>query len=155
MRRSVANHLNDIAKHHPAVLVDWLDTHLPDASAERRALLRLASRNLIKHGHPRALKAWGIGAPLKGHVTFDVRPTRITLGQHTELHLTVKSSSKKPQTLAIDYLVHRQKADGSTTPKVFKGWSTVLRPAATLTLSEETRRCSHHHAHVLPRAVTA
>ena len=36
VRRSVANHLNDIAKDHPALVAGWLATHLPGASAERR-----------------------------------------------------------------------------------------------------------------------
>lgn len=42
MRRSVANHLNDIAKDHPALIADGLAQHLPGATAERRALLRHA-----------------------------------------------------------------------------------------------------------------
>jgi len=33
VRRSVANHLNDIAKDHPELLVSWLGEHLPGASA--------------------------------------------------------------------------------------------------------------------------
>ena len=40
VRRSVANHLNDIAKDHPAVVAAWLEEHLVDASPERRALLK-------------------------------------------------------------------------------------------------------------------
>ena len=31
MRRSVANHLNDIAKDHPAIVARWLKDHLPGA----------------------------------------------------------------------------------------------------------------------------
>src|SRR5439155_5352418 len=61
VRRSVANHLNDIAKDHPALVAEWIETHLPGASAQRRALLRHASRTLIKRGDARILKAWGLG----------------------------------------------------------------------------------------------
>jgi 3-methyladenine DNA glycosylase AlkC len=43
VRRSVANHLNDIAKDHPALLAQWLEQQLPTASAERRALLKHAA----------------------------------------------------------------------------------------------------------------
>lgn len=49
----VANHLNDIAKDHPAVVADWLTSHLPGAGKERTALLRHASRTLIKSGDAR------------------------------------------------------------------------------------------------------
>jgi 3-methyladenine DNA glycosylase AlkC len=61
VRRSVANHLNDIAKDHPDLIVEWLRDHLSEASAERRALLRHASRTLIKKGHAPTLKLWGQG----------------------------------------------------------------------------------------------
>lgn len=74
VRRSVANHLNDIAHDHPERLADWLDTHLPDAPAPRRALLRHASRTAIKQGHPRVLAAWGLGAGFQGTVSLRVTP---------------------------------------------------------------------------------
>ncbi len=32
VRRSVANHLNDIAKDHPQLIAQWLERHLPGAS---------------------------------------------------------------------------------------------------------------------------
>ena len=54
-RRSVANHLNDIAKDHPALVVDWVERHLSGATPERRALLKHASRTLIKQGDARML----------------------------------------------------------------------------------------------------
>ncbi len=57
VRRSVANHLNDIAKDHPQVVVDWLRAHLPGAPAPRRALLRHASRTLCTR-RARARRNW-------------------------------------------------------------------------------------------------
>ncbi|MBK8060744.1 MAG: DNA alkylation repair protein [Gemmatimonadetes bacterium] len=57
VRRSVANHLNDIAKDHPAIVAQWLEEHLKHASDERRALLQHASRTLIKRGDRRVLSA--------------------------------------------------------------------------------------------------
>jgi 3-methyladenine DNA glycosylase AlkC len=40
VRRSVANHLNDIAKDHPALVAQWLHEHLPGAT---RAAARAAA----------------------------------------------------------------------------------------------------------------
>ena len=51
---------------------------------ERRALLRHASRTLIKRGDARVLKAWGLGRPLSGEVAFRVAPRRIVLGDWYE-----------------------------------------------------------------------
>jgi 3-methyladenine DNA glycosylase AlkC len=126
VRRSVANHLNDIAKDHPAVVADWLERHLPGASRERRALLRHASRTLVKRGDRRVLAAWGLDARLRGTAVLSVAPARIRLGGTLTIELALASTARKPQTLAIDYVVHHVRADGGTSPKVFKGWNLVL-----------------------------
>lgn len=136
VRRSVANHLNDIAKDHPAVVASWLETHLPDAPAERRALLRHASRTLVKKGDARVLKAWGLGQAFKGEAVFSLAPKRATVGGSVALSLALASTSSKPQRLAIDYVVHHVKANGTTSPKVFKGWQLTLAPRETRTLAK-------------------
>lgn len=126
VRRSVANHLNDIAKDHPALVAAWLHEHLQDANAERRALLRHASRTLIKAGDAAVLEAWGLGRPLRGTAALQITPGRIVLGEAVTLALQLHATAAKPQQLAIDYAVHHVKADGSTSPKVFKGWVLTL-----------------------------
>lgn len=128
VRRSVANHLNDIAKDHPARVAEWLVRHLPGASAERRALLRHASRTLIKQGDPAVLAAWGLGQAFRGEAQWTVSPNRVAIGGELTLRLALRSTAAKPQRLVIDYAVHHVKADGSTSPKVFKGWAIELGP---------------------------
>lgn len=136
VRRSVANHLNDIAKDHPEVVADWLDAHLPSASCERRAMLRHASRTLIKQGHPRVLCAWGIGGRYKGTATLRVAPSAIAIGEHVTLTLALHSTARTAQQLAVDYAVHFVKADGSASPKVFKGWTLTLAGGESRTLTK-------------------
>lgn len=126
VRRSVANHLNDIARDNPAVFSQWLAQHLPEASAERRALLKHASRTLIKRGHARVLKAWGLGQCYRGEAQLRIQPRQVELGGAVVLELTLQSSAARPQPLVIDYVVHHVKADGGTSPKVFKGWALTL-----------------------------
>ena len=134
VRRSVANHLNDIAKDHPQLVAQWLHEHLPGAPAPRRALLRHASRTLIKAGDAAVLKAWGLGGAFKGTATLKVSPARIALGGAVTLNVTLQSTSPRAQTLAIDYAVHHVKAHGGTTAKVFKGWQLTLPPHGERTL---------------------
>jgi 3-methyladenine DNA glycosylase AlkC len=126
VRRSVANHLNDIAKDHPALVADWLETHLAGATPARRALLRHASRTLVKRGDVRVLQAWGIGRPLRGGVTLALSSGRLSVGDSFVISVQLSSRAARSQALAIDYAVHHVKADGSTTPKVFKGWTVEL-----------------------------
>ena len=136
VRRSVANHLNDIAKDHPQRVAQWLHEHMPSAPAARRALLRHASRTLIKTGDAQVLKAWGLGGTFKGSATLTLAPARVVLGGEVMLTLQLQSDAKRAQKLAIDYLVHHVKAHGGTSPKVFKGWQIDLPPGAQVTLKK-------------------
>jgi 3-methyladenine DNA glycosylase AlkC len=135
VRRSVANHLNDIAKDHPDLVAQWIEQHLPGAGAERRALLRHAGRTLIKRGDARVLAAWGHGDAYAGTARLAIRPARVALGGEVTLALTLKSRSATPQRLVIDYRVHHVKADGSTSAKVFKGWRVQLPARGSLALT--------------------
>jgi 3-methyladenine DNA glycosylase AlkC len=155
VRRSVANHLNDIAKDHPALVVDWVERHLPGASAERRALLRHASRTLVKRGDRRALAAWGLGKAFQGEAQLTVAPRRARVGEGLTLALALTSRAARAQTLAIDYLVHHVKADGATSAKVFKGWVTTLPARGSVQLVKShslrpvTTRRYHAGRHVV------
>ena len=137
VRRSVANHLNDIAKDHPERVADWLDAHLPGATPARRALLKHASRSLVKQGHARTLSAWGLGGRLRGDATLAITPRRVAVGGAVALELSLVSTSAKPQALAIDYVVHHVKANGTTSPTVFKGWQLALAPREARVLSKK------------------
>ena len=136
VRRSVANHLNDIAKDHPALVAQWLHEHLPGASPERRALLRHASRTLVKDGDAAVLGAWGLGAPFRGEARLAVSPARIRLGEAVTLSLQLHARATQAQRLVVDYAVHHVKADGSTSPKVFKGWTLELPPHGRVQLEK-------------------
>lgn len=155
VRRSVANHLNDIAKDHPALVAQWLEQYLPGASAQRQALLKHASRSLIKRGEPRTLKAWGLAQGLRGTARLKLSKQRVALGDSLELAVTLASSSPRPQKLAIDYAVHHVKANGETSPKVFKGWTLELGAQEqrelrkTHSLRPVTTRTYHAGRHVI------
>jgi 3-methyladenine DNA glycosylase AlkC len=134
VRRSVANHLNDIAKDHPQLIVRWLAEHLPGAPPARRALLKHACRTLVKQGQPQVLKAWGLGAPLRGRVTLALAPKTLAVGESLQLTVQLNSTSAGVQKLVIDYAVHHVKAGGATRPKVFKGWTLQLGAHEQVTL---------------------
>jgi 3-methyladenine DNA glycosylase AlkC len=136
VRRSVANHLNDIAKDHPALVVDWVRRHLTGAGVERRALLKHASRTLIKQGHAGMLQVWGLARPLRGAAALALAPPRLSVGEALQLTLTLRSTAARTQRLVIDYAVHHVKADGRLTPKVFKGWVLELGAGETRALQK-------------------
>lgn len=122
VRRSVANNLNDIAKDHPGVVVDVCRRWLKEtASPNRKWIVSHALRSLVKAGHPGALELMGAGAKPKIRLD-DVRiaPKRVKKGGRVECTLSLVSTARASQDLLIDYIVHYVKADGRTSPKVFK-----------------------------------
>jgi 3-methyladenine DNA glycosylase AlkC len=139
VRRSVANHLNDIAKDHPDALADWLERHLPGASAQRTALLRHASRSLVKAGHPRVMAAWGVGQRFSGSATLAVAPGHVQVGDDVLLSITLQASGRAAQTLVVDYAIQHAGARNERAPKVFKGWTVTLQAG-------ETRELSRRHS---------
>jgi 3-methyladenine DNA glycosylase AlkC len=155
VRRSVANHLNDIAKDHPDVVVDWIERHLPEADSQRRALLKHASRTLIKKGYPRMLGAWGLGEHLRGSAELALSEKKVSVGDSFALTATLVSTSARSQKLVIDYAVHHVKANGDTSAKVFKGWNVALAPKESRTLLKNhsmkliTTRRYHAGAHAV------
>lgn len=128
VRRSVANHLNDIAKDHPALVAAWVRQHLEGAGRERRALLKHASRTLIKRGDAQLLTLWGAGQPFAGRARLRLTPRRVVLGGAVTLAASLHSDAAQAQALLIDIAVHFVRADGSAAPKVFKGWQFELGP---------------------------
>jgi hypothetical protein len=151
----VANHLNDVAKDHPAIVVDWVRRALPAADAQQRALLRHASRTLVKAGDASMLAAWGLGGRWRGTVDWAVAPARLVLGDTLALSLELESAGARPQRLVIDFAVHHVKASGATSPKVFKGWAIELaggerrRLTRRLPVRPVTTRRHHAGRHVV------
>lgn len=132
VRRSVANHLNDIARHAPDLVVEtalgWSDSPW---------VVRHGLRTLVKRGHPGALAALGfsVATVTVGELVV-VRPT-IELPGSLEFSAEVTNTASTPARLAVDYVVHYRKASGSLAPKVFK--LTVAEVAAGETLQVRRR----------------
>ncbi|WP_017446099.1 hypothetical protein [Gayadomonas joobiniege] len=130
VRRSVANHLNDISKDHPTYFIELLAQWLPDADTQQRRLLKHASRTLIKNGDVKVLELWGY-VPLqavKCHLSCE---TKISIGETLNIELELVSEATEPQPLMLDYSVWYLKKNGQLSQKVFKWKSFELPPGAT------------------------
>jgi 3-methyladenine DNA glycosylase AlkC len=120
VRRSVANHLNDITKDNPDLALDVLAQWAKGASKERLWIIRHALRSLVKQGHPQALAILGFEPPKVGITKFDVKTPVVKFGEALLFQFELASKAQKQQHLVIDYVIHFVKANGSTSPKVFK-----------------------------------
>ncbi len=142
VRRSVANHLNDIAKDHPAALVELARDWLTDVPARhektREKLVRHALRTQIKAGDPAAFALIGLH-PFEGTVQLEVSPRQVVVGEPLDLSVTLTSTAEQPQRVRLDYGVHYLRKNGSHSAKVFKLAERTIPPGHSV-LVERTHR---------------
>ncbi len=135
VRKSVANHLNDITKLHPewvlGRLKGWPLDHPHTAWIARHAL-----RTLIKQGDKQALSVIGAGKKAAVSISdLSVSPKKLTLGERLELSFTLQSTSRQSQRLVVDYAIHYVKKADSSSAKVFKLKELTLGAGESVQLS--------------------
>ncbi|MEJ5059071.1 MULTISPECIES: DNA alkylation repair protein [unclassified Pseudomonas] len=158
VRKSVANHLNDITKDHPDWVLDLIEGWSLD-NKHTAWIARHALRSLIKQGNQRALAIIGAGGkPEVEIIDVRVHPPVIGLGEKITLSFALKSTIEASQRLVVDYAIDYVKANGSTSAKVFKLKALTLPGQSTERVSRgqhikelTTRRhyAGKHAVHVL------
>ncbi|QES48752.1 DNA alkylation repair protein [Streptomyces venezuelae] len=132
VRRSVANHLNDISRDHPELAVEIAAAWLAAPTTGR--VVRHGLRTLIKAGHPGALTLLGHAPDVL--VTVDgphISTPQVAVGGYLVFDYAVTNSGSTPAELVVDYVIHHVKANGTRTPKVFKLATRALAPGEKLT----------------------
>jgi 3-methyladenine DNA glycosylase AlkC len=126
VRKSVANHLNDVTKVHPGWVLDTIEGWSLE-NKHTAWIAKHALRSLIKQGDLRALTVIGAGAKAEVEL-LDVRvePAVVRLGEAITLSFVVKSTVAHEQRLVIDYAIDYVKANGGVSGKVFKLKTVVL-----------------------------
>ncbi|BEL06547.1 DNA alkylation repair protein [Actinoplanes sichuanensis] len=128
VRRSVANHLNDLSRDHPDLVVDTAGRWLADPGPETARLVRHSLRTLIKRGHPAALGLLGFTPATVRVDGPHLDRATVPFGGSVRFRATVHNTGPEPAKLAIDYIVHHRKANGTQTGKTFKLTTRVLAP---------------------------
>lgn len=146
VRRSVANHLNDIAKNHPNLVLDtakrWAAT-----TTQGDFVVRHGLRTLIKRGHPEALTILGFDPAVPIEITnLTCTPSTVAIGEAVTISFTLQAAAATRA--AIDYVVHYQGARGLKAGKVFKLSVKDLPAGKSVVLSWE-----HRFGHVSVRKI--
>lgn len=132
VRRSVANHLNDIARHDPALVVEVAGSWAVDDAPPTRAwVVRHALRSLVKKGDPGALAILGYGAAAVTVSAPTLSTTTLTVPERVTIAIDVRNDGDVDTRLVVDYVIGYRKANGSVSPKVFKLATTTLTPGET------------------------
>lgn len=119
VRKSVANHLGDIAKDHPDLVVAtvkrWLDQDAPHA----RWIAEQGLRHPIKAGHAGALSVVGVSKQTKTKLSrLKLDKKRVGVGDQLGFSFLLHGAADEQ--LVVDYAVEFQLARGKTGRKVYK-----------------------------------
>lgn len=136
--RSVANHLNDISKTQPSLVLDTLrrwKKMKKQSPAELQWMSKHALRTLVKRGDPHALEFLGFAEDPQISLTdFALRSNKICAGEAIEFSVTLSAS--RDSNLLVDYVIDFVKARGGMAPKVYKWKQVQLREGESLTIQK-------------------
>jgi 3-methyladenine DNA glycosylase AlkC len=129
VRRSVANHLNDIAKDHPLLIIETAQQWLADEALtllnsvqrkQRVKLIRHACRTLFKQGEPAVMALFGYQPANDVSCRLSSNQLCVPFSGNFEFEMLLEKNTNADNLLMVDYVMHFQKANGKQAPKVFK-----------------------------------
>lgn len=128
VRRSVANHINDLSKVHPKWTANLTEKWLQDASPARKKLLKHACRTLLKQGNQQVLALFGFVPAEADLIELALACDVVDYGSGLEFEFAAQCTAAQSQQWMVDFVIHHQKANGTLTPKVFKWKSVTVAP---------------------------
>ena len=123
VRKSVGNNLNDIAKDHPAVVIEtarrWKGVHL-----DTDWIVRQGCRTLIRKTDPEAMALFGYAqtagaASLTTYASLSVEPLALSIGGSCELRYKLCIKEGEPLHIRVEYGIDFVKFRGHTSRKIF------------------------------------
>lgn len=137
VRRSVANHLNDVSKDHPvralAVAASWS----AGAGPHRPWVVRHGLRTLLRAADPRALALIG-RPPVDVAIEGIAAPESVPLGGRLPFGFDLHNRAAEPAAVRADYVLHLVRKGGRTSAKAFSVGDLTLAPG-------ERRRVERSH----------
>lgn len=120
VRKSVANHLNDISKDNPKILQTITAQHYGKHEFTNW-ILKHANRNLLKQGDTDTLTIFGFNYDSNIKMNeFKLTAAQIQLGEYLNFSFNLENRKRVASIIRIEYAIYYLKQNGSTTRKVFK-----------------------------------
>lgn len=137
VRKSVSNHLNDISKDHPKLVIKTLQSWQKDQLPHFNFIKRQALRTLIKKGDSQALKFMGFSL----HESVNIKKFKLTndslrMNQNLEFSFEIQNPSQNEIIVNVDYILYLKKSNGNLAPHVFKLKVVNLEPYGVVTINK-------------------
>lgn len=155
VQRSVANHLNDISKDHPELVLElahhWFGQHkITDW------IIKHALRGLLKQGHPRALSLFGL-QQLPLQLQLKMLNARVSAQQPLHFAIELAGPQQLEANLRLEYKIGYRKKSGQLNYKVFqlsnKAWTgqnlQFERRHAFIDLTTRKHYPGQHHLQIM------
>lgn len=138
VRKSVANHLNDITKDSPQYVLKLIKGW-DQGNTHTQWIIKRGCRSLFKLGDKQSLKAFNYTKDVSIAIkNFRVTP-ELRIGGVLNFQFRLVSTSKKTQKLMVDFRIHYVKKSGQSSAKVFKLKEMSLEPGASVDISKNQR----------------
>ncbi len=136
--RSVANHLNDISKTDPDLVIDTLTKWRKSGKQkpqEMGYIVRHALRTLVKRGNPKAMQLLGFSLAPRVSVSRFTVPKKVVMDSALEFSFAIKS--QEDTDIIADYIIYFQNKLGKlNSKKVFKLKKISLKKNQPITISK-------------------
>lgn len=136
VRRSVANHLNDLSRVDPATVIrtarDWAE----ETDAHTPWVIRHGLRTLIKKGDPEALALVGYSGDRLRVDRPQLSTGTVHLGDALTFTAVVTNEDDTDALVAIDYAIGFQRSNGTVSPKTFKLTSRRIAPGESVAVTK-------------------
>jgi len=120
VRKSVANHINDISKDHPNLVLE-LTKKWHGKTKNTDWIVKHALRTLLKKGDKKALAIFGLDDSTSLETSnLTLSRNEIKIGDFIHFEFDVTNNSKQTRNIRLEYKVAFVKANGSTSDKVFQ-----------------------------------
>lgn len=119
VRRSVANHLNDISKDHPDLMIS-IARKWKGESEETDAIIKHACRTLFKAGNPEVLKLYQLKSNHLQVSDFTLQQKQIKRGEAITFDCLLENQSTRKSKVRLEYAVYFRLKNGNLSKKVFK-----------------------------------
>ncbi|SMQ59430.1 DNA alkylation repair protein [Agreia sp. VKM Ac-1783] len=155
VRRSVANHLNDLSRQSPALVAQTAERWLAEPDENTAWVVRHGLRTLIKKADPGALALMGFSDATLRVSPIALADEMVTLPGSLALSFSITNAGDDAARLAIDYVVSYVKSSGALAEKVFKLSTRDVQPGETLVLRKRhaihqmTTRVHYPGTHVI------
>jgi 3-methyladenine DNA glycosylase AlkC len=146
VRRSVANHLGDIAKDHPALALETAARWRAEGGQHVDEVVRHGLRALVKAGDPEALALIGYDHRITARlVRVAVDPQRLAVGGQATISVTLMVDGDDTVPVVVEYRVHFLGVRGRRKPRAFRMARLMLEPGVPTHLS---RRHTFDHVSI-------